>query len=79
MDTLELRCGGTQVHIDRFGAMFTAEFTVNGQRVNPLFRPAWHGNFMDDAFLNGLQGEMCIRDRQSNDPDAQHSARLLRR
>ena len=37
MDTLELRCGGTQVHIDRFGAMFTAEFTVNGQRVNPLF------------------------------------------
>lgn len=28
MDTLELRCGGTQVHIDRFGAMFTAEFTV---------------------------------------------------
>ena len=40
MDTLELRCGGTQVHVDRFGAMFTAEFTVNGQRVNPLFRPA---------------------------------------
>ena len=30
MDTLELRCGGTQVHIDRFGAMFTAEFPVNG-------------------------------------------------
>ena len=57
MDTLELHCGGTQVHIDRFGAMFTAEFTVNGQRVNPLFRPAWHGNFMDDAFLNGLQGD----------------------
>ena len=57
MDTLEFRCGGTRVQLDRFGAMFTAEFTANGQRVIPLFRPAWHGNFADDAFLNGLQGD----------------------
>lgn len=45
------------MQLDRFGAMFTAEFTVNGQRLSPLFRPAWHGKFVDDAFLNGLQGD----------------------
>ena len=57
MDTLELRCGGTRVQLDRFGAMFTAEFTVNGQRVSPLHSPAWHGGYPEDAFLNGLQGD----------------------